>query len=134
MNVYCITNSPLASKIGETLRQRFEIPHVPMQSFIVSSTDDPKDKPADAIVIAIKDMNISNDEFDIEYSNANYKIDLEEIYNFVIKDETIKLHKFLSNNGLDDDNWKNKTGQTSLIDHILNIENVNWKCPCGQCN
>ena len=134
MNVVCITNSDLASIVGELLRQRFEIPHVPMQSFIVLNIDNDTKPDYPHTLIGINDVNVSNLVFDALIDSLDFKLDIEVINKSTMIDHIKATFDFLDKNGLDDENWKTKTGLTSLIDHILNLEAVNWKCPCGQCN
>jgi hypothetical protein len=128
MKVYCVANSNAGIELGELLRQRFEIPHIPMQIFKVYTIEEMSNIKAEDLLIYIKD---SSSTLSLDF-NANFVLDLDESKN--INDYIISLFSFLSENGLEDENWKNKTGKTSLVDHILNIESVNWKCPCGQCN
>lgn len=128
MKVYCVANSNPGVELGELLRQRFEIPHIPMQIFKVYTIEEMSNIKTEDLLIYIKD---SSSTLSLDF-NANFVLDLDESKN--INDYIISLFSFLSENGLEDENWKNKTGKTSLVDHILNIESVNWKCPCGQCN
>lgn len=130
MKIACITNSDQGLDLGELLRQRFEIPHVPVEKFIVQKVEDLNNYDQESIVIFLKDNNVDvvdsiEYKFTLEFNDFN-KSDLN---NYIVK-----LFPFFSENGLDDLNWKTKTGQESLIDHILNLENINWQCPCGQHN
>jgi hypothetical protein len=128
MKVYCITDSDAGFNLGELLRQRFEIPHVPMQLFKICTIEEFANIKTEDLLIYIKD---SSSTFSLNI-DANFTLDLDESKS--INDYVISLFSFLSENGLEDDNWKTKTGLTSLIDHMLNIESVNWQCPCGQCS
>jgi hypothetical protein len=134
MKVVCVTNSDLASMIGELLRQRFEIPHVPMQSFVVLNVDSDTKPDYEHVLIGINDKNVSNLVFDALTDSLDFKLDIDVLNKDNMIDHIKTIYEFLAQNGLDDTNWKNKTGLTSLIDHILNLDAVNWKCPCGQCN
>jgi len=134
MKVVCVTNSDLASMIGELLRQRFEIPHVPMQSFVVLNVDFDTKPDYEHVFIGINDKNVSNLVFDALTDSLDFKLDIDVLNKDNMIDHIKTIYEFLAQNGLDDTNWKNKTGLTSLIDHILNLDAVNWKCPCGQCN
>lgn len=134
MRVVCVTNSDLASMIGEILRQRFEIPHVPMQSFVVLNINSDTKPDYDHLLIGINDKNVPNLVFDALTDSLDFKLDIEVLNKDNMIDHIKTIYEFLAQNGLDDANWKNKTGLTSLIDHILNLDAVNWKCPCGQCN
>ena len=134
MKVVCVTNSDLASMIGELLRQRFEIPHVPMQSFVVLNVDSDTKPDYEHVLIGINDKNASNLVFDALTDSLDFKLDIDVLNKDNMIDHIKTIYEFLAQNGLDDTNWKNKTGLTSLIDHILNLDAVNWKCPCGQCN
>ncbi len=134
MRVVCVTNSDLASMIGEILRQRFEIPHVPMQSFVVLNINSDTKPDYDHLLIGINDKNVPNLVFDALTDSLDFKLDIEVLNKDNMIDHIKTIYEFLAQNGLDDTNWKNKTGLTSLIDHILNLDAVNWKCPCGQCN
>lgn len=134
MRVVCVTNSDLASMAGEMLRQRFEIPHVPMQSFVVLNINESAKPDYEHVLIGIYDVNVPNLIFDALRDSLDFSLDIEVMSKSTMIDHIKSTFDFLAKNGLDDANWKAKTGQTSLIDHILNLENVNWKCPCGQCN
>lgn len=134
MKVVCVTNSDVASMAGELLRQRFEIPHLPMESFVVSNVYSDTKPDYEHILIGINDKNVSNLVFDALTDSLDFKLDIDILNKDNMIDHIKAIYEFLAKNGLDDENWKTKTGQTSVIDHILNIEAVNWKCPCGQCN
>jgi hypothetical protein len=134
MKVVCVTNSDVASMAGELLRQRFEIPHLPMESFVVSNVDSDTKPDYEHILIGINDKNVSNLVFDALTDSLDFKLDIDVLNKDNMIDHIKATYEFLAKNGLDDENWKTKTGQTSVIDHILNLEAVNWKCPCGQCN
>jgi hypothetical protein len=128
MKIVCVTNSDVASMAGELLRQRFEIPHLPMESFVVSNVDSDTKPDYEHILIGINDKNVSNLVFDALTDNLDFKLDIDVLNKNNMIDHIKATYEFLAKNGLDDENWKTKTG------HILNIEAVNWKCPCGQCN
>jgi hypothetical protein len=134
MKIVCVTNSDVASMAGELLRQRFEIPHLPMESFVVSNVDSDTKPDYEHILIGINDKNVSNLVFDALTDSLDFKLDIDVLNKDNMIDHIKATYEFLAKNGLDDENWKTKTGQTSVIDHILNLEAVNWKCPCGQCN
>lgn len=134
MKIVCVTNSDVASMAGELLRQRFEIPHLPMESFVVSNVDSDTKPDYEHILIGINDKNVSNLVFDALTDSLDFKLDIDILNKDNMIDHIKATYEFLAKNGLDDENWKTKTGQTSVIDHILNLEAVNWKCPCGQCN
>lgn len=134
MKIVCVTNSDVASMAGELLRQRFEIPHLPMESFVVSNVDSDTKPDYEHILIGINDKNVSNLVFDALTDSLDFKLDIDVLNKNNMIDHIKATYEFLAKNGLDDENWKTKTGQTSVIDHILNLEAVNWKCPCGQCN
>jgi hypothetical protein len=134
MKIVCVTNSDVASMVGELLRQRFEIPHLPMESFVVSNVDSDTKPDYEHILIGINDKNVSNLVFDALTDSLDFKLDIDVLNKDNMIDHIKATYEFLAKNGLDDENWKTKTGQTSVIDHILNLEAVNWKCPCGQCN
>ncbi len=134
MKIVCVTNSDVASMAGELLRQRFEIPHLPMESFVVSNVDSDTKPDYEHVLIGINDKNVSNLVFDALTDSLDFKLDIDILNKDNMIDHIKATYEFLAKNGLDDENWKTKTGQTSVIDHILNLEAVNWKCPCGQCN
>lgn len=134
MKIVCVTNSDVASMAGELLRQRFEIPHLPTESFVVSNVDSDTKPDYEHILIGINDKNVSNLVFDALTDSLDFKLDIDVLNKDNMIDHIKATYEFLAKNGLDDENWKTKTGQTSVIDHILNLEAVNWKCPCGQCN
>jgi len=134
MKIVCVTNSDVASMAGELLRQRFEIPHLPMESFVVSNVDSDTKPDYEHILIGINDKNVSNLVFDALTDSLDFKLDIDVLNKDNMVGHIKATYEFLAKNGLDDENWKTKTGQTSVIDHILNLEAVNWKCPCGQCN
>jgi hypothetical protein len=134
MKIVCVTNSDVASMAGELLRQRFEIPHLPTESFVVSNVDSDTKPDYEHILIGINDKNVSNLVFDALTDSLDFKLDIDILNKDNMIDHIKATYEFLAKNGLDDENWKTKTGQTSVIDHILNLEAVNWKCPCGQCN